>query len=78
MIDKALLKLVGKHLDDLPPTHRECIATELGVPAGYLTGADYERYHLIYDSQRARRHGLAVGDVTADRHNAYVREIAGF
>jgi len=29
-----------------------------------------EKYQLIYDNQHARRHGLDVGQVTAERHAA--------
>tara|TARA_B100001996_G_C18536505_1_gene545173 strand:+ start:395 stop:628 length:234 start_codon:yes stop_codon:yes gene_type:complete len=45
------------------------VAMELGIEtAEAVTVDDLERYLLQYDNQVARRHGLDVATVTAERH----------
>ena len=58
-----------KQLLAMPNAQKYAIARELGIEtAEKVTVDDLERYLLKYDNQRARRHGLNVTTVTAERH----------
>lgn len=58
-----------KQLLAMPNAQRYAVAMELGIEtAEKVSVDDLERYLLKYDNQRARRHGLDVATVTAERH----------
>ena len=53
----------------MPHKQKYAIAMELGLETvEKVTVDDLERYLLRYDNQQARRHGLNVTTVTAERH----------
>ncbi len=53
----------------MPHAQKYAIAMELGIETvEKVTVDDLERYLLRYDNQQARRHGLDVATVTAERH----------
>ena len=74
LFPRALLSIQRERAAELSPEYRDAIAAELEVPDGTLDAGNFERYERIYDEQRARRHGLAVKDVTAERHRSLLEE----
>ena len=58
-----------KQLLAMPHKQKYAVAMELNLEtAEAVTVDDLERYLLRYDNQQARRHGLDVATVTAERH----------
>ena len=74
LFPRALHTIQRERVAELAPEQRDAIAAELEVPDGTLDAGNFERYERIYDGQRARRHGLAVKDVTAERHRSLLEE----
>ena len=67
----------GRQLRTMPHAQRYAVAMELNLEtAEAVTVDDLERYLLRYDSQHARRHGLDVATVTAERHAFEVSQIS--
>lgn len=66
--DKAILYRI-RQLLAMPHKQKYAVAMELNLEtAEAVTVDDLERYLLRYDNQQARRHGLDVATVTAERH----------
>ncbi len=60
----------------MPNAQRYAVAMELNLEtAEAVTVDDLERYLLRYDNQVARRHGLDVATVTAERHEFEASQI---
>ena len=65
-----------RQLRVMPNAQRYAVAMELGIEsAEAVTVDDLERYLLRYDGQRARRHGIDVATVTAERHEFEASQI---
>tara|TARA_B100000405_G_scaffold238341_1_gene171992 strand:- start:165 stop:398 length:234 start_codon:yes stop_codon:yes gene_type:complete len=73
--DKAILYRI-RQLLAMPHKQKYAIAMELGIETvEKVTVDDLERYLLRYDNQQARRHGLDVATVTAERHEFEASQI---
>ena len=60
----------------MPHAQRYAVAMELNLETvEAVTVDDLERYLLRYDNQRARRHGIDVVTVTAERHEFEASQI---
>tara|TARA_Y100000996_G_C22193539_1_gene508077 strand:- start:80 stop:313 length:234 start_codon:yes stop_codon:yes gene_type:complete len=65
-----------KQLLAMPHKQKYAVAMELNLEtAEAVTVDDLERYLLRYDNQQARRHGLDVATVTAERHEFEASQI---
>ena len=65
-----------RQLVAMPNDHKYAVAMELGIEsAEAVTVDDLERYLLKYDNQHARRHGIDVATVTAERHEFEASQI---
>lgn len=73
--DKAVLYRI-RQLLAMPHAQKYAIARELNLETvEKVTVDDLERYLLRYDNQQARRHGLDVATVTAERHEFEASQI---